>query len=1063
MLQYKTRGGSSPQGKPKIYFCAHPDDFNLYFNQVAEWIHETQNCTVYYDDRKSWANEESYYFDLGQMQLFVIPITTNLLTKTNSAIEKEFPFAIENHIPVLPLMMESGLETIYKNKIGDFQFLNPNIIDETTQSFKEKFKKYLDSIIVGDELAAKIREAFDAYIFLSYRKKDRKYAQQLMKLIHANSFCRDIAIWYDEYLVPGENFNDAIAGALEKSDLFALMITPNLVNEPNYVMSVEYPKAKKVNKDILPLEMVPTSQNAMNDKYEDIRPSVNAHNPSALKKELLTAVKRLAIVSNNTDPRHIFFIGLAYLAGIDMEIDYERAVTLITSAAKANLSEAIEKLTVMYSNGEGVGKNYEVALKWQKKLVIYWREKYKEKSNSDAAISLCNSLIKYYDYCYMLCRYDDAWEAGVELCDISKEIEDLRGISIAQIELGDVCKEKEKLNDALRHYYQAMILRKKIFKMVKTEETYTKLVFIYNKLGDIYEKIENLKKAEYYYKKAFMMTDSIKDELYTSTLIKSNLLSGYSRIGKIYEKEGQLIDAQNYYGKGLVLAKELVEELNTANDRRNLSTIYEQLGDICNKNNQFDKSQEYYNYALAAQKDLFNETNSIEDRERLLISYIKTGDIYKKREILKKARGCYEKALRLSEELVEISGTKKAIRDLEVINGKLGDFYYITGNYDQAKENYAIALKISGKLAVLTGNVREQCDLATSYERMGCICEKLQEKEKAKEYYKNAYDINKKLMNEIGTVEIKDNFAANCYRLSFVSDKRMQMLLKAFNVWARLSEQYSEDTIYVKRCNLVRKELDNLKEFQIQDFQKDIALKGVLASLINTSEIWYNMSRSYRDAGNVCMRKGLFDEAEYYYHEALSLSKKIVKEINTDENQRNVVVNYYKLGEICKKKGIPKEALYFCKKSLTMCKMRFEINDTYETERDLEISYLVLGDAYMSNMCRNLESALRYYKEALVLGKRIVEKESSTNNRRDLELIFNRLGDVYRELGKLKEARTYYENGLEISKQLSKEIRTMESEDDLEFSYVRLEDICERMGLLDEAKLYGEKLNKIRK
>lgn len=148
--------------------------------------------------------------------------------------------------------------------------------------------------------------------------------------------------------------------------------------------------------------------------------------------------------------------------------------------------------------------------------------------------------------------------------------------------------------------------------------------------------------------------------------------------------------------------------------------------------------------------------------------------------------------------MVEISGTKKAIRDLEVINGKLGDFYYITGNYDQAKENYAIALKISGKLAVLTGNVREQCDLATSYERMGCICEKLQEKEKAKEYYKNAYDINKKLMNEIGTVEIKDNFAANCYRLSFVSDKRMQMLLKAFNVWARLSEQYSEDTIYVK-------------------------------------------------------------------------------------------------------------------------------------------------------------------------------------------------------------------------------------------------------------------------
>ena len=70
--------------------------------------------------------------------------------------------------------------------------------------------------LVSDEMAEKVRAAFDAYIFLSYRKKDRKYANELMRLIHKNDFCRDIAIWYDEYLVPGEDFNNAITEALKR-------------------------------------------------------------------------------------------------------------------------------------------------------------------------------------------------------------------------------------------------------------------------------------------------------------------------------------------------------------------------------------------------------------------------------------------------------------------------------------------------------------------------------------------------------------------------------------------------------------------------------------------------------------------------------------------------------------------------------------------------------------------------------------------------------------------------------------------------------------------------------
>ena len=73
---------------------------------------------------------------------------------------------------------------------------------------------------MSDEAYEKIRQAFDAYIFLSYRKKDRKHAQEIMSRIHENDFMRDIAIWYDENLTPGRDFNDEIFAIMNKSDIF---------------------------------------------------------------------------------------------------------------------------------------------------------------------------------------------------------------------------------------------------------------------------------------------------------------------------------------------------------------------------------------------------------------------------------------------------------------------------------------------------------------------------------------------------------------------------------------------------------------------------------------------------------------------------------------------------------------------------------------------------------------------------------------------------------------------------------------------------------------------------
>ncbi|MBQ8753289.1 MAG: hypothetical protein IJZ13_09320, partial [Clostridia bacterium] len=202
-LAYKTRRNTSPQGKPRVYFCCHPADFPLYFDSVTEEILALQNCAIFYPAEGQVEYDAVLLQDLSQMQLFVMPVTQRLLTTKNPALNTAFPFAVSHHIPVLPLMQESGLDELCNEKCGDLQYLDKHAADATAIPYAEKLQKYLDNVLIGDELADKVRAAFDAYVFLSYRKKDRQYAQELMRLIHKNPFCRDIAIWYDEFLTPG--------------------------------------------------------------------------------------------------------------------------------------------------------------------------------------------------------------------------------------------------------------------------------------------------------------------------------------------------------------------------------------------------------------------------------------------------------------------------------------------------------------------------------------------------------------------------------------------------------------------------------------------------------------------------------------------------------------------------------------------------------------------------------------------------------------------------------------------------------------------------------------------
>lgn len=412
--------GDKAKKKIKIYFTCHPDDFDKYFENIKEDFFDLIECSIYYKKDMSFVIEKnSKKCDLSNMNLFVIPVTKKLLTEHNAAIE-EFKFLKQYNIstPVLPLMMESDLDSLYsdENLFGSLHYLSPIINDQTSISYKEKLKKYFSSIFLNEKTINLIKKEFNAYIFLSYRKKDRYYANELMKLIHSNPMYRDIAIWFDEFLIPGEKFDKEIEDALKACDFFTMLVTPNLVNEKNYVQSIEYPFAIKCEKNILPVEFIKTNKSKLSNLYINIPKCVNAKNKIELSNGILKGLENVNLCLNNEKPKHCYLIGLAYLHGIDVEINSLNAIKLITYAAENNYLPAMNKAYDIYFNGLFTKIDYYKAAYWAYKIYKYYLEKEGENSRKTLKwlFNLSESYFFLNDYKKALIFSNKCYEISLE-------------------------------------------------------------------------------------------------------------------------------------------------------------------------------------------------------------------------------------------------------------------------------------------------------------------------------------------------------------------------------------------------------------------------------------------------------------------------------------------------------------------------------------------------------------------------------------------------------------------------------------------------------------------------
>lgn len=720
-LGFKTREMTSPQGKPKIYFSCHPDDFTLYFDSISSAILSKYDCAIcYFKDDNNDYDENLLLSDLAEMQLFVMPVSRKLLESNNRAIDIEFEYAQKVHIPILPLMQEKGLEKIFNRRCGNIQFLDKYTEDLSAISYEDKLFSFLNSVLIGDELTQKIRAAFHAYIFLSYRKKDRKYARQLMELIHSNEKCRNIAIWYDEFLIPGENFNSAIEKALQNCDLFALTVTPRLLEDENYVQNIEYPLACSCEKNIFPVEMEKTDRALLQERFPCLPELADAANRHSIQNSLLANLRSVAIEPDGKDPEHDFFVGLAYLHGIDVEKNYDIAIDLIRRAAEKGVLEAVEKLVEIYDKGIGVRRDIEEAILWQKTCVGLWRERYEKEKTAELCEKLFDKTIQAGN---MIARisgaakaeewYQSAKMLAADLTDIFKQPPVALFLAYWYHGLYSLhfVDEKTNLEKSLEILLQII--------KINPSPTYRRcLVTLYGQLGEIYDQnptgiipvgeVVVGRDDEYLQKVGAQADDYFQCCLSTAKKLAGEtgsiadlrkLIEAHKRVAKhcrAYHTDKQA--AIIHYRECLRIAKLVAASTDDLQDGCNISKFLDVIGGLYELKKERETAKQYYKEALDNACNLASRTQNAVAKEAAAKAWSTWARMYQIEKNITEEFACYDKVISLKHEIIRDSNTYENCQSLISSYMWYGKRCSVNNQAEKANELLTEALNLAIKI-----------------------------------------------------------------------------------------------------------------------------------------------------------------------------------------------------------------------------------------------------------------------------------------------------------------------------------------------------------------------------
>ena len=366
MLNQRTRLNVTPSGRGRILLYFDESQLEFVKNEFVDELLKMKDCAVFYYDSGTPLDSDE---KPDSIQMIIVLVNDSLLNSGAEDLSAFLNKAGEDNIPVVPLLTERIQIEGFEKKFGKVQYITWYQESETAIGFREKLNSMLDLYLVTDDLRNRIIAGFRKKIFLSYRKSDRAQAKELIKQIHRVEENSDIAIWYDEMLVAGDEYNMAILDELKSSDVFLLCVTPNVLKkvvsgEDTYVKRIEIPSAREYGKKIIAVEMVPTEPGWQNELGIEDSECVPFEDVSSVCTEKLGGC---SIIDMN--PEKQYLAGLAYLNGILVEKDVERGIKLVKTSAEGNYIPAIREMKDRYFIGNGLPRDYAKSYFWLESLV----------------------------------------------------------------------------------------------------------------------------------------------------------------------------------------------------------------------------------------------------------------------------------------------------------------------------------------------------------------------------------------------------------------------------------------------------------------------------------------------------------------------------------------------------------------------------------------------------------------------------------------------------------------------------------------------------------------------
>lgn len=743
----RTRGGFSSAGLPKILISCHPQDASL-LSAVAEDVLEAANCVVCFlreefaeskaaekeigeseaEGKKIGESEaadegsaeseasggepsgveetmEDLELQLAEMNLFVFLVTSRFLLEPCFPKERLYGFAMKKHIPILPICLEAGLEKMFARQMngicpgyGEIQVLNRRPADPTELPYPEKLRRNLYRILPAEEDYKKMEEAFSARIFLSYRKKDRKYALRMMKNIHRiPEFCR-FSIWYDEFLNIGERWSAEILDRIRSCDLFLLLVTPSLLEAGNYCEIHEYPAAKEWKLPVLPVQMVRMDRGQMQEfhkKFPEAGDAVDGRNSGALEEAL-----RSYLPCEEPSPESGFYMGLAFLNGVGVERNAEIAVRLISFAAGSGAPAAMDKLSDMYWSGEGVSVDYRKAVSWMEKAAAAWRYVYGEERNQENGLRLYAAMVRWIeamrdigdftgayrevrrltalaetfyglfdslqaDECLAIAcdlagqirvrqeEYDSAFRYFQKECDLRESIcrresggsarEDL---TAAYEQLGLLAYRTRNYGEARTWYDKALEIREALNGQSETKESAFGLARIDTELGDLYLRTDETQKAEESYMRAKQLMERVLCAENTLEY-QSYYASVLTALGDAEWMRGCPAQAEEYFRRGLDICRRAAEERKTLEAQRDLSVSLNRMGRLEADRKEYRKSAEFFRESLEIRRELLDKRKDDGARYDCAVVLWQLGEVCEQGIDRRQAVSCYREAAEL--------------------------------------------------------------------------------------------------------------------------------------------------------------------------------------------------------------------------------------------------------------------------------------------------------------------------------------------------------------------------------------------------------------------------------